>query len=119
MDAETRRHGDTESGESALLAHQSSAVDRPAAFSASPHHRVSASAFRWLVRISRFGLAALFLFAAAAKLAILKKFAGNVAELLSSASVNYQRWQWPVTIGVIAAEIIAAVCLMAPRTVRL
>src|SRR5207245_5329280 len=83
-DAETRRHGDTESAESALLAHQSSAVDRPAAFSASPRPHVSASAFRWLVRISRLALAALFVFTAGAKLIILKKFAGNVAELLSS-----------------------------------
>lgn len=72
-----------------------------------------------IVNVSRFGLAALFLFTAAAKLWILKKFAGNVAELLSSASINYQRWQWPVTIGVITAEIIAAILLIVPRTVRL
>jgi len=72
-----------------------------------------------VVSISRFGLAALFLFTAGAKLWILKKFAGNVAELLSSASVNYQRWQWPATIGVIATEIIAAILLIVPRTVRL
>src|SRR2546422_10685564 len=73
----------------------------------------------FIIAISRFGIAALFLFTAAAKLWILKKFAGNVAELLSSASVNYQRWQWPVTIGVITAEIIAAILLIVPRTVRL
>ena len=72
-----------------------------------------------VVSISRFGLAALFLFTAGAKLWILKKFAGNVAELLSSASVNYHRWQWPATIGVIATEIIAAILLIVPRTVRL
>src|SRR2546430_8090436 len=71
------------------------------------------------VNICRFGLAALFLFTAGAKLWILKKFAGNVAELLSSASVNYHRWQWPATIGVITAEIIAAILLIVPRTVRL
>ena len=57
---------------------------------------------RLAITICRFGLAALFLFTAGAKLWILKKFAGNVAELLSSASVNYHRWQWPATIGVIA-----------------
>lgn len=74
---------------------------------------------RLIVQISRFGLAALFLFTAGAKLAILKKFAGNVAELLSSASINYQRWQWPATIGVIVAEILAAILLLVPRTVRL
>src|SRR6202163_2178980 len=75
--------------------------------------------FRWLVHICRFGLAALFLFTAGAKLAILKTFVGNVAELLSSAAINYERWRWPVTIGVIAAEVIAAVLLIVPRTVRL
>ncbi len=32
---------------------------------------------------------------------------------------NYQRWQWPVTIGVIAAEILIAALLLIPRTVRL
>jgi hypothetical protein len=73
---------------------------------------------RIVVDLSRFGLAALFLFTAGAKLAILKTFAGNVAELLSSAAINYERWRWPVTIGVIGAEIIAAVLLLVPRTVR-
>jgi len=72
-----------------------------------------------LVQLSRFGLAALFLFTAGAKLAILRTFAGNVAELLSSASINYERWRWPTTIGVIAAEVIVAGLLIVPRTVRL
>src|SRR6266850_4454273 len=72
-----------------------------------------------LVQLSRFGLAALFLFTAAAKLAILKTFAGNVAELLSSASINYERWRWPTTFGVIAAEVVVAGLLIVPRTVRL
>src|SRR3979411_151080 len=72
-----------------------------------------------LVQLSRFGLAALVLFTAGAKLAILKTFGGNVAELLSSAAINYERWRWPVTIGVIAAEVIAALLLVVPRTVRL
>jgi hypothetical protein len=76
-------------------------------------------AFHWLVNISRFALAELFLFTAGAKLAVLKTFAGNVAELLSSAAINYERWRWPVTIGVIAAEVIAALLLIIPRTVRL
>ena len=74
---------------------------------------------RWIVSICRFGLAGLFLFSTGAKLWILKKFAGNVAELLGSASINYQRWQWPATIAVITAEIIAAILLIVPRTVRL
>src|SRR5713226_2256842 len=74
---------------------------------------------RWFVRISRFGLAALFLFSAGAKLWILKTFASSVASLLSSASINYERWQWPATIAVVAAEIIAALLLIVSRTVRL
>jgi hypothetical protein len=74
---------------------------------------------RAIIYISRFGLAALFLFTAGAKLWILKTFSGNVAELLSSAAINYERWKWPATIAVIAAEVIAAVLLIVPRTVRL
>ena len=85
----------------------------------SPRRSVSRSVLRWLVRICRFGLAALFLFTAGAKLAILNTFVLNVASLLSSAKINYERWQWPATIAVIAAEIIAALLLLIPRTVRL
>src|SRR6266404_9401535 len=76
-------------------------------------------AIKILAHISRFGLAALFVFTAGAKLAILKTFAGNVSELLSSAAINYDRWRWPVTIGVIAAELIVAALLILPRTARL
>lgn len=76
------------------------------------------SVLRWLVQISRFGLAALFLFTAGAKLAIAKTFATNVAELLSASGFNYERWMWPVTIAVITAEIITAVLLLLPRTLR-
>jgi hypothetical protein len=74
---------------------------------------------RVLVHICRFGLAALFLFTAGAKLWIVKKFAVNVAELLSASNINYERWQWPATIAVIALEIITAIFLIVPRTVRL
>jgi len=74
---------------------------------------------RWLVHLCRFALAALFLFTAGAKLAILKTFAGNVAELLSSAAINYERWRWPVTISVIVLEVIAAILLIVRRTMRL
>ena len=73
---------------------------------------------RWLVLISRIALGALFLSAATAKLIIIRKFAGNVAELVSSMHFNYERWQWPVTIAVITAEILAAVLLLVPRTIR-
>src|SRR5436853_2907524 len=74
---------------------------------------------RYVIAVCRFGLAALFLFTAGAKLWILQKFVGNVAELLSSSNINYERWQWPVTIAVIAAEILAAILLIVPRTIRL
>ena len=75
--------------------------------------------FRILVYVCRFGLVALFLVTAGAKLWILTEFAGKVAELLSSAKLNYERWQWPATIGVIVVEIVAAALLIIPRTVRL
>jgi len=71
-----------------------------------------------LFHISRFGLAALFLFTAGAKLWILTEFVGKVAELLSSMKINYERWQWPATIAVIGLEIVIAVLLIVPRTVR-
>jgi hypothetical protein len=73
---------------------------------------------KWLVRLSRFGLVALFLFTAGAKLAIAKTFAANVGELLSSSGVDPVRWMWPATIAVIAAEIVTALLLIARRTVR-
>lgn len=81
--------------------------------------RISASVLKWLVQLSRFGLAALFLFTAGAKLMIVKAFAGNVAELLSASGFNYERWMWPATVGVIVAEVITAVLLIVPRTVRI
>ena len=74
--------------------------------------------FLIVVHILRFSLAALFLFTAGAKLWILKTFALNVAELLSASHVNYERWQWPVTIAVIVTEVITALCLIIPRTIR-
>lgn len=75
--------------------------------------------FRIIVHICRFGLAALFLFTAGAKLWILTEFVGKVAELLSSMKFNYERWQWPATIAVIVLEIVIAALLIVPRTVRL
>lgn len=110
----TRRQGDTETRRDYSL---------PAAMSlsrlVSPRPRVSASILMCLVLICRFGLAALFLFTAGAKIWILKTFVGNVAELLSSAAINYERWKWPATIAVIAAEVVVAGLLIVPRTVRL
>ena len=74
--------------------------------------------FRIILLISRFGLAALFLITAGAKLWILKTFASSVAELLSASGVNPVRWMWPTTIAVIAIEIVTALCLLLSRTVR-
>ena len=88
-------------------------------FSASPRRRVSVSVLKWLVQISRFGLVALFLFTAGAKLAIVKAFAANVAELVSATGFDYRRWMWPATIAVIVAELITAALLLIPRTVRI
>lgn len=92
--------------------------------SASPRPRVSPSPrlrvfFKWLVRISRFGLAALFLFTAIAKLAVIRTFVENMGQLLAASGINYERWSWPATIAVITIEIIIAVLLLIPKTVRL
>jgi hypothetical protein len=72
-----------------------------------------------LVYISRFGLAAFFLFTAGAKLWFLSFFANNVGELLISMNLNRERWMWPATVGVIAVELVTALFLLLPRTVRL
>jgi len=74
--------------------------------------------FRFVIQLCRFGLAALFLFTAGAKLWILREFVGKVGELLASMKFNYERWQWPATIAVIAIEIVVAILLLVPRTVR-
>ena len=74
---------------------------------------------KWFVRVSRYGLVALFLFTAIAKLAIIQTFVKNMGELLSSSGIDYQRWSWPATIVVIVAEIVTAILLILPRTVRI
>jgi Methylamine utilisation protein MauE len=74
---------------------------------------------KWIKRICRFGLIALFLFTAIAKLAIIKAFVKNMGELLASSGFDYQRWSWPATIVVIVAEIVTAILLIMPRTVRI
>jgi len=73
----------------------------------------------WIVRVCRYGLAALFLFTAIAKLAILKEFVTKVGELLSSLGFDYQRWSRPATAAVIVAELVTAVLLIVPVTVRI
>jgi len=74
---------------------------------------------RVLVFISRYGLAAFFVFTAGAKLWFLSFFVKNVGELLSSMQFNYERWMWPATVAVISAELIIAFLLLLPRTARL
>jgi hypothetical protein len=66
-----------------------------------------------LVHASRFGLAALFLFAAGAKLFTIHDFAANLSNLVEA------NWVWPAAFAVIAAELVAAVLLVIPRTARL
>jgi hypothetical protein len=73
----------------------------------------------WIVRVCRYALVALFLFTAIAKLAILREFATKVGELLISLGVDHQRWSWPGTIAVIVAELVTAVLLIVPVTVRI
>jgi uncharacterized membrane protein YphA (DoxX/SURF4 family) len=68
--------------------------------------------FRALVLISRFGLAAMWLFAAGAKLYTLHDFTFNLTNLVP------ERFASPLAISVIAAEILAAVLLLVPRMAR-
>jgi hypothetical protein len=75
--------------------------------------------FRIIVQICRFGLAALFLFTAGAKLWIIKEFATSVGDLLSASGFNQVLWMWPVTVLVIAAEIVTVILLLVRPTVRL
>jgi uncharacterized membrane protein YphA (DoxX/SURF4 family) len=66
-----------------------------------------------LVHVSRFGLAALFLFAAGAKLFTVRDFAANLSNLVA------ESWVWPAAFAVIAAELVAAALLLVPRAARL
>ena len=68
---------------------------------------------RILVHLSRFGLAALFLFAVGAKLYTLSDFAANLSNLVR------ESWVWPAAYAVIGSELLAAVLLLIPRTARL
>jgi hypothetical protein len=42
----------------------------------------------------------------------------NVGQLLSSSGIDYVRWSWPGAIAVISIEIVIALLLILPRTVR-
>jgi hypothetical protein len=72
--------------------------------------------FRILVHVSRYGLAALWLFAAGAKLYMrndpAESFFKNMPYLVGDA------WAMPVAVAIICAEIIAAVLLLWPKTAR-
>ncbi|HEY9405695.1 MAG TPA: MauE/DoxX family redox-associated membrane protein, partial [Pyrinomonadaceae bacterium] len=63
--------------------------------------------------ISRFGLAAMWLFAAGAKLYTLEEFTFNLTNLVRESLAS------PLAISVIVAELLAAVLLLVPRTARL
>ena len=71
------------------------------------------------MRLSRYGLAGLFLVTAGAKLAVAKTFATNVGELLSASGLNFQRWMWPAALAVISVELVIALLLLLSRTIRL
>ena len=71
------------------------------------------SLLKILVHVSRFGLAALFLFAVVAKLFTIQDFAVNLSNLVR------ESWVWPAAFAVIASELLAAVLLLWPRTARL
>ena len=66
-----------------------------------------------LAHFSRLALAALFLFAAGAKLFTIHDFAANLSNLVEA------NWVWPAASAVIASELAAAVLLLLPRTARL
>ncbi len=68
---------------------------------------------RTLVLLSRLGLAALFLFAAGAKLFTFRDFAANLANLVEEPFVL------PAAVAVIASEILVGLLLLWPRTARL
>jgi hypothetical protein len=71
------------------------------------------STIKILFQLSRFGLVALFLFTAAAKIFTAKDFALNVTNLVGTS------WSWPVTIAVIVSELVAAILLISPSATRL
>ena len=42
-----------------------------------------------------------------------------MGQLLSTSGFNHERWSWPATIAIILIEIVIAVMLIVPRTIRL
>ena len=72
---------------------------------------------KWLVQISRFLLAALFLFAVSAKLYFINDREHSFLKMMPN--LVGERWALPVVLAVFAAESAAVVLLLLPRTVRL
>ncbi len=72
---------------------------------------------KWFVHASRFGLAALWLLAAGAKIYMrndpAESFFRNMPSLVGD------QWATPVAFAIIGAEIIAAILLIWPRTARI
>lgn len=77
---------------------------------------VNRTALKILVHVSRFGLAALWLFAAGAKIYMRNdpthSFFKNMNELVGNSLAQ------PLAVAIICAEIVAAVLLLWPRTAR-
>jgi hypothetical protein len=71
---------------------------------------------RILYHLSRFSLAALFLFAVGAKLYTLKDPVNGL--LTNLPALVGKRWAVPVFVAVLAAELLAAVLLLLPRAAR-
>jgi hypothetical protein len=69
-------------------------------------------ALRIVVLVSRFGLAAMWLFAAGAKIYTASDFRANVASIVGA------RWAWDATLVIISLELITAILLINPRGVR-
>jgi hypothetical protein len=95
-------------------AEDQAAAPRPTSSSSLIPH--PSSLLFWLVQVSRFGLAALWLFAAGAKLYMrndpAESFFTNMPFLVG------ERWAMTVAVAVICSEILAALLLLWPRTVR-
>ena len=97
--------------------HVDAGRDEAAALRRLAHSSRRASVLFWLVHVSRFGLAALWLFAAGMKLYMrndpAESFFSNMPFLVG------ERWATAAAVAVICAEIIAAALLLWPRTARL
>ena len=74
------------------------------------------TALKILVQLSRFGLAALFLFAAGAKLYFVRDTTTGL--LVNLPALVGAKWALPIFVTIIAAELLAVLLLLLPRTAR-